>query len=383
MKKKIAIIIPVLAPYTIPRLEELANDENFDIYIFIEKYSFTHRPGWSVSDVKNCKIEIINSFIKKEKVKSKKYEYTIDGIRAIPYRLPKLITKYKPNIILVTNATELIFSYFFKFILKYKIGLIVEDTLHAVKNITFLKQYLKSIIYQRADFYLPFSKDAEDYLNKIGIRSNIFRTSWSIDPKNLNRHFDNEKSLSIRDKFNLNEKITFISVGQLIPRKGFLNLLKAWNELPMHVQNNLALIIIGEGPRKEKMSNFIRICKIPNIYILGHKSYEEMVNYYKAADIFILPTLQDLFSLVVMEAMACGLPVLTTIYNGARELITKGKNGYIFDSADIKDIKKIVIKIYRNKERLREMGNKSGEIIKNYSHELVMKNLRDILLNRI
>ncbi len=77
--------------------------------------------------------------------------------------------------------------------------------------------------------------------------------------------------------------------------------------------------------------------------------------------------------------MACGLPVLTTIYNGARELIVEGKNGYIFDSADIEDIKRVIIKICQRNQKLREMGNVSLEIIKNYSHDKVIKEFHSIL----
>ena len=105
----------------------------------------------------------------------------------------------------------------------------------------------------------------------------------------------------------------------------------------------------------------------------------EHVSLAKEADVFILPTLEDLFSLVVMEAMSSSLPVLTSTNNGARELIYEGENGYVFDAEDISNIKLAIEKIYADRFRLKQMGKKSYEIISEYSNEKVMSKLAKIL----
>lgn len=378
MKKRLVIVQPILSPYSIPRFEELAKDENFKVILLLEKETFSHRPGWNITDVKGCKIDLIDSYIKKEKVKNTEQKYIIEGIWAIPYKMPKLLLKYRPHIVLVCNATELLFTYPLKQVLNYKIGLIVEDTIHAVRNKKTIQKRLKSILYRKADFFLAFSNDSISYLHEIGVNKPIYRTSWSVDLHKFS-FSDLKKIDEISKKFKFSDKITFITVAQLIPGKGIMNLLKAWNELPEEIQAKISLIIIGDGPQKNEIANLIKQKNIPNVYLLGQKPYEEIIHYYHASDVFVLPTLKDLFSLVVMEAMACGLPVLTTIYNGAKELIIEGRNGYIFDSSNIEDIKRVIIKIYENKEKLKEMGNISLEIIKDYSHEKVIKNLKAIL----
>ena len=380
MKKRIAIVQPILSPYSIPRFEELAKDENLEIILLIEKDSLTHRPGWNVTDVKGCTVEIIDSHLRKERIENTEQRYVIEGIRAIPYKLPLLLLKYKPHIVLVCNATELFFAYLLKHVLNYKIGLIVEDTIHAVRNKSITQKRLKSILYRKADFFLPFSNDSISYLQEIKVKKPIYRTSWSIDLQKFS-FSDQKKRDEIKKEFKLNDKLIFITVTQLIPRKGIINLLKAWNELLQEIQEKISLIVIGNGPQKNYIEEFVKQNKIPNMHLLGQKPYEEVIQYYHSSDIFILPTLEDLFSLVVMEAMACGLPVLTTIYNGARELIREGENGYIFDSANIQDIKKVLVKVYKNRDKLKEMGSVSLEIIKDYSHEKVMANLKEILLS--
>ena len=378
MKKRIVIVQPILSPYSIPRFEELAKDENLEIILLIEKGTFSHRPGWNVTNVKGCTVEIIDSYIRKESLENTEQGYIIDGIRAIPYKLPMLLLKYKPHIVLVCNATELLFAHLLKHMLNYEIGLIVEDTIHSVSNKTVSKKRIKSLLYRKADFFLPFSNDSIAFLKHINVNKPIYRTSWSIDLQKFS-FSDPKKIDEIKKDLKLNSKITFITVTQLIPRKGIINLLKAWKELKREIQVNISLIVIGDGPQKNEIVKFIKRYDVPNIHLLGQKPYEEVIQYYHSSDIFILPTLEDLFSLVVMEAMACGLPVLTTIYNGARELIREGKNGYIFDSADIESVRESVIKILRRKDNLIEMGKVSLKDINDFSHKKVIGSLSQIL----
>jgi len=382
MKKlRIAIVQPILSPYTIPRFEKLAKNDELEIILLVEKQTFSHRPGWNMSFVRGCKVEFIDSFIKSDDQENRALGYTVSGIRAVPYRLPLLLMKYKPHIVLVCNATELLFCLPLRWYLNYKIGLMVEDTMHTMSSKSVFKQRAKVMIYRIADFYLPLTNDSADYLNINGISKNIYRTAWSIDLDRFQKMINTNKVETIRRGLNVKGKNVFIFVGQLIPLKGIMKLLNAWISLPEQIQKNIALVIIGDGPQKEEIIYFIQNNKMSNIILLGHISYEELVNYYNTADVLIFPTLQDVFGMVVMEAIACGLPVLVSKYAGARELVKHGENGYIFDSANIEDIKKVLVKVYKNRDKLKEMGSVSLEIIKDYSHEKVMANLKEILLS--
>jgi len=378
-RKKIAFVQPVLSPYSIPRFEELAKDNSIEIFLFIESDCFTHRPGWGIRDVRGCRVELIRSLIKKEDVENTDRGYIIEGIRAIPYGLPFLIAKYHPDIVIVCNATELFFAGILKPFLNYKIGLIVEDTHYSLEHTNRLKKKIKKISYRKADFYLPFSIESVNYLKQIGISENIYQMSWSFEPLYFQEIPDHKRIENVKRKFNIAEKLTFIFVGMLIPLKGIENLLIAWNNLPYEVKEKIALIIVGEGSQQKQLSDYVKRNNIPNIIITGKVSYEEMNLYYRTADIFILPTLKDLFSLVVLEAMSCGLPILTSVYNGAKELVEEGGNGYLFDSANIEAIQHLILKIYNEKQLLKNMGKVSSDIIKAYSTRNVMNRLKNIL----
>ena len=379
LKRRIVIIQPVLAPYVRQRLEELAQDENLEIYLLIENRSFSHRPGWSVTEVKGCKIAYLKSIVKREKIANSQYPYSIDGIRSIPYNLPFVVFQYRPHVVLVCNATELAFCYPLKRMLDYRIGLFVEDTMHAVRTAKYSSQRMKSIAYRRVDFYLPMSDESVAYLKHIKIVNSLYRTSWSIDFEHFSNAFDLNKCQRIKRELGLMDKTVFLYVGRLIQQKGVLNLIHAWRKLPPEVRKELALVIIGDGVQRAELQNFIFRNKLSNIFLLGRKSYEEIVDYYYIANVFILPTLRDLFSIVIMEAMACSLPILTTEYNGAKELVKDGKNGYVFDPTQIDSIKDSICNMYVQRERLSQMGNVSLKLIRNYSHQKVIGDFRKIL----
>ena len=103
---------------------------------------------------------------------------------------------------------------------------------------------------------------------------------------------------------------------------------------------------------------------------VGAIDYDNIAIYYAAADVFIIPTLEDNWSLVVPEAMACGLPILCSKYNGCwPELIHQDKNGWIFDPLDSESTVKCLNLCIENKNELTKMGINSQEIVKNYSPE--------------
>ena len=88
--------------------------------------------------------------------------------------------------------------------------------------------------------------------------------------------------------------------------------------------------------------------------------------FYRAADCFIIPTLQDNWSLVVPEAMACGLPVASSIYNGCHPELVHPENGWTFDPYDVKATADILQTIVGNRMKLPSMGA--------YSRRLAMSN---------
>ena len=117
---------------------------------------------------------------------------------------------------------------------------------------------------------------------------------------------------------------------------------------------------------------------LKNVQLLGSVDYDKMALYYAAADVFLMPTLEDNWSLVVPEAMACGLPILTSKYNGCwPELVQDNLNGWVFDSLDPDDIYRCLGLCMTNRQRLKTMGQASTEIVSGHTPEHAARAILD------
>lgn len=123
--------------------------------------------------------------------------------------------------------------------------------------------------------------------------------------------------------------LLYLFSGRVEDLKGAPHLAAVWEEHAKRHPHD-ALVFIGMGDRYDELKQ--RYAHLPSLHLEGRVPYDEVCRYYAAADVFVLPTLQDNWSLVVPEAMACGLPVATSIYNGCHpELVHEGENGTVFD----------------------------------------------------
>lgn len=129
---------------------------------------------------------------------------------------------------------------------------------------------------------------------------------------------------------NIPEKTMVMSVGQFIRRKGFDVLLRAKKKLPA----GTGLYIIG-GNETQEYKKIVEDLGLSNVHFIPFMKPDELARYYMAADIFVLPTREDIWGLVVNEAAAKGLPIVTTDNCIAGvEMIEDGKNGFIVPSED-------------------------------------------------
>ncbi len=139
-----------------------------------------------------------------------------------------------------------------------------------------------------------------------------------------------EEKEALRKELGIEEEHCFLAIGQFIHRKGFDVLLKAAAKLP----KSAGIYLVGGEPTEEYL-NLRQELGLTNVHFLGFQSKATLVKYYRAADVFVLPTREDIWGLVVNEAMAYGLPVITTDRCVAGlELVEEGVSGYIVPVGD-------------------------------------------------
>jgi glycosyltransferase involved in cell wall biosynthesis len=148
-------------------------------------------------------------------------------------------------------------------------------------------------------------------------------------------------------------KIRLISVGRLIERKGYRYLIEALKDLP-----DVDLQLIGEGNLRKELEELAFKYGIP-VQFLGNISHQHLPRYLLQADIFVLPSLNEGMSNSVLEAMACGLPVITTDTGGSKELVQG--NGFLVKKGDAQDLRRAIEIFIRDKSLIGVMGKKSRE----------------------
>ncbi|MBR4909986.1 MAG: glycosyltransferase family 4 protein [Clostridia bacterium] len=175
-----------------------------------------------------------------------------------------------------------------------------------------------------------------------------------------------EKS-ALRKKLGLpDDKFISIAVGRFIPLKRYNEFITEWRNMP---ETHL-LLLVGSGPEEEKYRKTISDSHIKNVIIEGFHPKEELFEFYKASDLFVHPTSYDVWGLVVNEALACGLPVVSSDHCvSALELIVDGKNGYKVPMGDDALMCERIRSISADKELYENMGSAAIETIKDYTVE--------------
>ena len=154
-----------------------------------------------------------------------------------------------------------------------------------------------------------------------------------------------------------------VSVGRLVPWKGFKMLIKIMPKL-LEINQFFRLVIVGDGPDGEILRKMIKNMGLEKkVFIVGKKSRVDMAIYLAASEIFVLNTGYEGFSHQIIEAMAAGLPVITTGVGGNREIINQGENGFMIkynDEFNLIEAIRTVYKIDEMRERFIEEGKKTA-----------------------
>jgi glycosyltransferase involved in cell wall biosynthesis len=128
------------------------------------------------------------------------------------------------------------------------------------------------------------------------------------------------------------------------------------------------LLIVGDGPERQLLRKKVRSQGLQGVVFAGRINYDELPIYFSVADVLVMPTLEDNWSLVVPEAMACGKPVLCSCYNGCwPELVHPGINGWVFDPSNPHETSKHFSRCLEQQDYLSVMGQSSLAIVRQFT----------------
>ena len=305
-------------------------------------------------------------------------EFANKGVKIPVTRgLYRLIKSTRPDIIIAEGFFQFTpLTLLYAFFNRKPLMIAYERTAHTERNCPFYRRWYRKLVNLFVSGYVVNGSLTKEYLISQGIKSNIiFTGAMCADSVGLS---NSVASLSSQDKTLIsNEKIggkskglVYIFVGRIIELKGVNYLLKAWEKHIKKHQDD-KLLIVGDGPLLEE---YQKSFSHSSIIFTGGIDYSEIYKYYAISDVFVIPTLEDNWSLVVPEAMSCGLAIACSIYNGCHpELVKEGVNGKTFDPLKPESIMDVLE--YFHRKDLKEMGRKSIEIEQAYSPESTADNI--------
>ena len=164
----------------------------------------------------------------------------------------------------------------------------------------------------------------------------------------------------IKNVYHITEETVVLAVGQFIHRKGFDVLIRASKKL----HKSVGVYIVGGEPPKEYL-DLINELKVEHVHFIDFVTPDILSYYYKVADVFVHPTREDIWGLVINEALAYGVPVVTTNKCIAgTEMIDNGKNGFVVAAEDEEALIKAILSCCQF-----EMFDNCVSIAKTYTFE--------------
>ena len=284
----------------------------------------------------------------------------------------KISDKYKKKILLM-------WSYDPKIISKYKkhgfqIVLDIQIAPAKFSEELFKNGFLNFL--PKIDSYIELEKEALKHADKI-LSPSIFVTEilqelYLVNKERISTiNFGVEQLKSGRKKlFQDKNKIRFCFLGNLTERKGIRFLIEAWKAASIE---NAELHICGRYTRELK--SLLNKKDLKSVYFPG---FVNSFDYLQESDIYVFPSLFEGSSKSVFEAMACGLPIITTPNSGS--IVTHNKEGIIVPIGEIDKLAKAMIKLASNLDLRLQMGEQSMRTSKEYTWKKYGEKVTDALL---
>lgn len=346
---KVCWIANQASPYKMKLLNILGKSIDLHVFLYDDKSEIRGSRWYNYTNDTFSLSIIDNHFFKNIWYISKKYDVLIDSMYSTRYGM--------------------IANLFFK--MHNKITILQADGGIAIDRGPIINSSI-SLLMKMHDYYLSSSAVTDTYFKYYGIDDKKIRHFRFSSLTN----YDLQINHKMRGNIHKNRPFRLISVGQPIYRKGFDILVQVFNELR---DLDINLQIIGGNPQEDVL-DYVEKNNVSNIEFIGNLDKDELIKYYSNSDMFILCTREDIWGLVINEAMSFGLPVLTTDKCVAGIHFNQiCKSVFINNVNDINGYIEKIKKIYDlDSEEYINMCKDSIKVISEYSIE---NSAEDILLN--
>lgn len=255
----------------------------------------------------------------------------------INFRLEREIVKTAPDVLVLGGWDQL--SYWRAALVAGSRGIPVvlqnESSLGSARYSRSIAAWIKRQMVRRSSAFVAYGSGAREYLLRLGAPDQrIHEGLNTVDVEDISATVTNyRRSRDYVKRRAAYGKVVILYVGQLIPRKGVASLLYAMAGARI---GDASLLIVGDGPEAGRLQQLAQELGLRNVTFLGFQEPPALWNTYALADVAVVPSLREVWGLVVNEAVASGLYVICSDQVGAaRDVIRIGLNGEVVPAGDV------------------------------------------------
>lgn len=250
--------------------------------------------------------------------------------------------------------------------------IVINESHYLDRKRLWLKEKIKQLFISNCDAALVDGTRHKEYTVRLGLDPEKVFIKKGTGPIDV-EWYRSKVSQYRKDKANLCRSMglrgkNFLFVGRFSPEKNIMILLQAYQRVKADVAANWGLILVGNGPQRKEIEDYVIKNEIKDVAIPGFKEESELCLFYALSDVFVLPSISEPWGLVVNEAMASDLPVIVSNRCGCfPDIVRDGVNGFSFDPMDERDLSQRMGMFAQGKADPEMMGKSSREILAEYT----------------
>jgi glycosyltransferase involved in cell wall biosynthesis len=230
---------------------------------------------------------------------------------------------------------------------------------------------------KKASLIVAVSKYSHD---KIVEHYNVEEGKIRIIPNGVDvEKFKPTNGAASKRQFGLGNEPTVLFVGSLVPRKGLPHLVETAKKV-VKQQANTRFVIVGEGPLKSQLDQSLSSADLTgNFTFLGNLKEDQLIAAYNAADMLVLPSIQEGQGIVLLEAQSCGKPVVAFGVGGVNEAVRTSETGFLLESGDTDGLADRLLELLGDEGLRQKMGLAGRRFVtENYTWDLCAQRMLNL-----
>ena len=249
-----------------------------------------------------------------------------------------------------------------------------------LKRLLFPFSVFERTVFRLSGCAVALTEEVGQVLREKGYKNQVFIVPHGIELKSF---YPSKRTLAIKEKLGLNSPVVGY-IGRLAEEKGIIDLVQSLSILSRKGVK-LQALIVGGGPCEKKLKQTADNLGLNGLVrIIPAVPHNEICKYYNCIDILVVPShttksWKEQFGRVLIEAMACGIPVIGSSSGEIPNVIRKTGGGLIFQERNIKDLAAKICELLKDERKRKELGKRGHEkVIELYSYEVVAKQFYEV-----